>query len=177
MDLLSLQPPDQIRQQCMILDNKTLSRFTQTNKRIYDICRDILHTRKIEEYNKQKNELLKLFDVKQEILTDTFLTNNFDNNFITIGPSFEFHDDSIKITIPRNKSVLSDFLDGIYFDDTHSISSIVYTIPKSVLSDELKLEFLRLAKKIGYTTVHTNEFSPDTYTRIIKSLDNFYILD
>lgn len=57
VSLLLLQPDDQIREQCKLMDPLTLARFTQTNKRIRYICGDILAEHK-ERYEKEKSELL-----------------------------------------------------------------------------------------------------------------------
>ena len=45
MDITS-QPPEIIREQCKLLTNKELGKFTASSKRIYDACKDILNERK-----------------------------------------------------------------------------------------------------------------------------------
>ena len=64
VSLLLLQPDDQIREQCLLMDPLTLARFTQTNKRIRDICGDILAVHK--DKAKQKSELLYLLTLSKD---------------------------------------------------------------------------------------------------------------
>lgn len=169
---MDLQPEDQIREQCMILDDKTLFRFMLTNKKIYNACRNILDDRK-QEYNRQKAELLQFFEVKPGILSNTFLAKVNDNKPWIVISGIDGFPDVISIQIPNDDSTLSEFLNKIQ-TKVHLGRYNYYNIHKSLLSDKLKLEFLALAKKSGYTEV--NKFSTKGI-EIVKSLNDFYILD
>ena len=43
---ITSQPPEIIREQCKLLDDDELGKFTTSSKRIYDACKDILNDRK-----------------------------------------------------------------------------------------------------------------------------------
>lgn len=168
VSLLLLQPDDQIREQCKLLDSRTLYRFVQTNSRVRDICGDILAVMK-KEYEKEKSELLGLFTVHND-KTFTFQKeiNSIDQFTIDNGM---LSDDYIGIYITPSNQIFSDFISKI----THrSIGSHIF-INKNLFSDRLKLDILSIAKKLGYTKVYfydhiTGERTP------YKSLNEFSII-
>ena len=167
VSLLLLQPDDQIREQCRAMDPRTLSRFSQTNKRINKICSDILAAHK-EKYEKEKSELLQLFTEKVVIRNE--------------GIFGEFNIDpipgkNILMDIRPKYSELSNFLFRIPTSQSlESAQDTMYIIKKDVLSDQLKLDILRMAKKSGYTNVYVYR---DIINRIYEyksSLNDFSII-
>lgn len=171
MDIVSLllfQPNDQIRLQCLAMNPLTLARFTQTNKRIRDICGDILvaHKEKYEK-EKEKSELLNLFTIpagnivlfEKEDIYDQFHIGN------AVYPP-----DSIEITIVPKNEAFADILDKI--PNIQSFGSY-FVIRKDLLSDEMKIEILRMAKKLGYTEVSLYNFRGGHISTKLKSLNDF----
>ena len=159
VSLLLLQPDDQIREQCKIMDPLTLARFSQTNKRIHDICADILAVHKYR-YEKEKPELLEFFTVSKH----KFFT--FDKDVygqVVIAQGF-YPPNSIEITLIPNDVIFRNFLSKI--PNVNMLGTI------SNLSDKLKLDILKMAKKLGYTNIYMF----DGPIRNYKSLNEFSII-
>ena len=167
MSLFLLQPDDQIREQCKIMDPRTLARFTQTNKRIRDLCGDILAAHK-ENYNKQKKELLRFF-TEQPGKTFLFEKEGDFNHQFSITNSMCFPDSISMMFVPRDE-VFADFLSKI---PNVKSGGYYYNVSKDLLSDEIKLDILKMAKKLGYTNVRL--YHGWGYT-VFKSLNEFYII-
>ena len=167
VSLLLLQPDDQIREQCLFMDPRTLARFTQTNKRIRSIGKGILATHK-KNYDNQKSELLNLYAFHDGDYTVLMNENTRGALMIKDGlPNYS--PESIMIMLsPRSEDVLSE-LANIKSVDNFGLDFNIYLIGKDLLSDQLKLDILSMAKKAGYTKRIDNR-------RCNKSLNEFSII-
>ena len=173
VSLLLIQPNDQIRAQCLAMDTRDLARFTQTSKRIRDVCGDILAAHKDRyEKEKQKVELLLLFTIPINSFFKMKKIHGFGQFFISNYPP-----DSIDMfVLPINEIILNDFLSKIPNVKKYGCHHI---ISKNLLSDELKLDILRMAKKLGYTDVYMYDGRIDRGNNNhikLKSLNEFSII-
>ena len=170
VSLLLLQPDDQIREQCLIMDPLTLARFTQTNKRIRNICGDILAVHKDKyEKAKQRSELLDLFTTTKHVMFG-MKKRNFKEIIILK------HSNSIEFLVNLRNEIFDDFLSKVPNIQLPRIQSAAFghTIRKDLLSDELKLDMLSLVKKLGYTEIYIDD-SKSSYIKY-KSLNDFSII-
>lgn len=169
--LLLLQPNNQIRSQCLLMEPRDLARFTQTNKRIREVCGDILAVHK-DRYEKEKAELLRFFISVEDDKILMFEKENVFGQF-TITDAI-YPPDNIEMVVRSSTDTSAfDYLLSkisnvkLYYQD--------YNIRKELFSDEIKLDILRLANKFGYTNVYLYDKSSHTYTKL-KSLNEFSII-
>lgn len=66
MEFFTNLPAEKIEEICLKLDNKSLSRFMQTSKRIHNICYD-MYLKKEEEHKIRKEEEQKILDALAKI--------------------------------------------------------------------------------------------------------------
>lgn len=166
VSLLLLQPDDQIREQCRSMDPQTLARFTQTNKRIRNLCGDILAARKAI-YEKEKADIMDFFsklDTKNVII---FFENINNYNYFQI---FVNNFRQVEIISWPKIAAFSDLMSGVPEIIIGDGTTGYYRFPKRWMSDQLKLDIVKIAKKLGYNTVR------DANGSIYKSLNEFSII-
>lgn len=163
ISLFLLQPIDQIRLQCLQMEPKTLSRLMQSSKQIYNVCKDIMSSKKRSHEEKLLKSLFDVYEPERTVLSNTKFENQ---NFFIERPFGNF-----RLEEMGPVCLMDNYFNFTGVEKYTSPYRQTYFIDK--LDEVTMFNILSELKKQGYTDVSKNIGLGYHGSKYIGNLDDY----